>query len=407
MLAVGRLVALAYIGATVLRLAGIAAPQMQVESTCARPASSSGQAGLFAEYLKPFRAEAQRRRAQLSVTDGSYARRVDGQLNAGRVNFAVFGMGESTTNTYKEREVSIMLVSIDENNQMYTVSLSRDIRVPELEQRTEGIGRDSRDMRNVYAQLGFDGARQVIEEATGLSVNYVVVVKDIFLYNYINELSGPITIEVLKEHQTTPFLLGGKSYDGAFFAPGVQTMDAETAMTYILSEDENPSGREDERSFRKNAVVSAFVANIQDALCHRDVGFIIRLSALLARSLAVGDLQLNFDQTLLLDGLSGVARRLILNPDDRELGIPRLLPEHQLVVHDPVFGDGGVRRVHAIAEDMADGGQLDDPRVQAEVRLGSLPSWMLVPVGGNPYTDDLVGDYWFAVRSLVATSLSR
>jgi len=407
MRAIGRLVALVCVGATVLGLTAGAASGMQSEGTCARPASSSGQPGLFAEYLKPFRTEAQRQRAQSRASDGSYARRVDGQLNAGRVNFAVFGMGESPTNSYKEREVSTMLVSIDENNQMYTVSLSRDIRVPELEKRSEGIGRDTRDMRSIYARLGFDGAQQVIEEATGLSVNYVVVVKDIFLYNYMNELSGPITIEVLKEHQTTPFLLGGKSHDGAYFAPGVQTMDADTAMTYILSEDADPSGKEDERSFRKNTVVSALLANMQDALCHRDVGFIIHLSALLARSLAVGDLQLNFDQTLLLDGLNAVARRLISNPDDRELGIPRLQPEHELVVHDPVFGDGGVRRVHAIVDDLAEGVQIDDPRVQAEVRLGSLPPWMLIPVGGNPYAEDLVGDYWFAVRSLVATALTR
>jgi hypothetical protein len=402
------LVALTALSSFFLQPVGVASSASQVNGGCTQSATTPTPPGLFAEFLKPFRTDADQQRQRLAAWDPSFTSRVDRQLNAGRVNFGVFGMGESATNTFKDREVSIMIVSVDvERNQMYSVSLSRDIRVPELEDRTKGIGRDSRDMRKVYAALGFDGARSVIEESTGISVDYVIIIKDIVLYNYINEISGPVTIEVLKEHQTTPFLLGGKRHDGAYFAPGVQTMDADTAMTYVLSEDESPDLKEDERSYRKNAVVSALVANVQDALCRRDVGFVIHLSALLARSLAVGDLQLNFDQTLLLNGLNEVAHRLLTNRDDVELRIPRLLADHQLVVHDLAFGDGGVRRVHAISDDIAIDGHLDHPFVQEEVRGGYLPLWMLIPMGGNPYAADLVHDYWFSVRSLVATTLDR
>ena len=154
--------------------------------------------------------------------------------------------------------------------------------------------------------------------------------------------------------------------------------------------------------------------------CRQTVGDVVLLLALLERGLSV-TLQSENDSAPHAPFWRGTVRwheglefRSTDTPTLRRDAAPRLfvhtsgsLDRAKLVVHDPVFGDGGVRRVHVIAEDMTREVQIDDPRVQADVRLGSMPPWMLVPVGGNPYADDLVGDYWFAVRSLVATALTR
>jgi hypothetical protein len=48
-----------------------------------------------------------------------------------------------------------------------------------------------------------------------------------------------------------------------------------------------------------------------------------------------------------------------------------------------------------------DHGQADNPLVKEELRMGSLGPYMLIPIGGNPYADDLVSDYWQSVRQLV------
>jgi hypothetical protein len=47
----------------------------------------------------------------------------------------------------------------------------------------------------------------------------------------------------------------------------------------------------------------------------------------------------------------------------------------------------------------------DNPLVKEEIALGSLAPYMLIPLGGNPYSSDLVNDYWGSVRSLVRTTL--
>ncbi len=79
----------------------------------------------------------------------------------------------------------------------------------------------------------------------------------------------------------------------------------------------------------------------------------------------------------------------------------------ELVVHAEAFGDGGVRRVHDMATTPDDRGVPDHPLVIQELRLGSLAPYMLLPMGGNPYATDLIGEYWSSVRDLVKATLLR
>jgi hypothetical protein len=51
-------------------------------------------------------------------------------------------------------------------------------------------------------------------------------------------------------------------------------------------------------------------------------------------------------------------------------------------------------------------GIADQSTVKQELQLGSLAPYMLIPIGGDPYSVDPVREYWASVRSLVKSSLA-
>ena len=106
----------------------------------------------------------------------------------------------------------------------------------------------------------------------------------------------------------------------------------------------------------------------------------------------------DFDFELVSGGFAQLAQAFVTSLGEVDASFPQLGSARELVIHDPAFGDGGVRRVHYMATQPED---TDNPLVKSEIEMGSLAPYMLIPVGGNPYASDLVAEYWGAVRQLV------
>jgi hypothetical protein len=334
--------------------------------------------------------------------------RIDADLNARRLNVALLGYGEEHDQTYGDVGVSVTILSVNLDTwDMASISLSRDIRAPELEdQSAHEPPRWPVTLRAAYRMRGFDGMRTILEDATGLSIDFQVLIKDVFLRNYLENVSGPVTLDVPKDFQTNVYRLDGVEHAEDFIPAGRQTLSPEKAMTFILGESLDPQQKSDERSYRKDLLLKTLSCDLRQRLAAKDVGFAVHLLQFALGELNNHGFGTDFDFQLIAGGLGNLVQAFIGSRGDVDATFPQLSGARELVIHDPAFGDGGVRRAHQIAIDPGDDPTLDNPLVKRETELGSLAPYMLIPIGGNPYASDLVTDYWAPVRALVRTILS-
>jgi anionic cell wall polymer biosynthesis LytR-Cps2A-Psr (LCP) family protein len=205
-------------------------------------------------------------RAARKAADPEYSKRINEQLTQNRVNFLVFGYGEEHGETYADFGGSISIVSYDLiTGKKTSISLSRDIRTPELETiitRANGEKQSQGPvtLREAFKRKGFEGMREIAEKATGLSVDYQIVMKDTVLQDYLTQISGPIEIEIDKNRVSNSYRIGGKEYPSGFvFSAGKQVLSPEDAIRYVIAEDLNPNGRVDERAYRKTPLMEGMI----------------------------------------------------------------------------------------------------------------------------------------------------
>lgn len=361
---------------------------------------TQGRTLLFDQFIQPLLDESAHRRADWLATDPEYVHRVDADLNAQRLNVALLGYGEEHDQTYGDTGISVTILSLNlQSWDMMSISLSRDIRAPELEDRSvTEPPRWPMTLRAAYHSGGFSRVRQVLEDATGLSIDFQVLMKDVLLRNYLDDVSGPVDLVVPQDFATNVYRLDGVDHPPDFIGAGRQTLSTDKAMTFVLGEVEDPQGRADERSYRKDLLLRTLSCEARERFAAHDVGFALNLAKFSVGELRGQDLSSDFDFGLLSNGLSGLAQSFLTARGDVDATFPQLGSGRELVIHDLAFGDGGVRRVHYMALD-PDGSE--SPLVAQEIAMGSLAPYMLIPQGGNPYAEDLVRDYWSSVRTLI------
>jgi len=362
---------------------------------------------LFDEFIRPLAETAAAQRAQRAEQDPRYAHRVDQALNARRLNVALLGYGEEHEQTYADVGVSVTIVSFNLDTwDMASISLSRDIRSPELEdQSAREPPRWPVTLRAGYKSLGFGGMREILEDATGLAIDFQLVMKDVFLRNYLNDVGGPVELVVPKDFHTNVYRLDGTDHPEDFIPAGRQTLSTDRAMTFVLGEEVDPQLKVDERSYRKDLLLKTLSCQARQRLAAKDAGFALSLVRFAVGELQNQDLSVDFDFKLITAGLGNLAGTFVGSGGDVDASFPQLSGARELVVHEAAFGDGGVRRVHQIAREPDQDGVADSPLVKEEIQMGSLAPYMLIPIGGNPYAADLVSDYWGSVRQLVRATL--
>ncbi len=376
---------------------------------------------LFNEFIKPFIADAMTRRRKWAETDPSYHHIIDKELNENRLNIVVFGYGEEHGESYEEYGGAPSVFSLDLiTGKIAVLHFSRDIRAPDLEWLLPEGQRRPITIRSVYkmggtGEKGFNQMRYLIGSMTGLVGDYQLVMRDVVLRDIIQNLAdGQLEVDIPKDHDTGNFRLDRKEYGDGLIRKGKQTMGVTELMRYVLAEDKNPQGKQDERSYRKNQVTESLIQKVRGKFrqmsLFEKVTYLNSIKSLIEVELGNKNVEMEFDPNLIskaFDGIFAIAGRFLGNLGQNiELTIPEIDESKQLVFHDPFFGDGAITRVHNIYNHPNSDGRIDNPKILEEVRKRQLPDWMLIPDGGNPYSNDLVRDYWQSTRRAVARVLA-
>lgn len=367
------------------------------------PDASQRTQGVSAVLLQALADEAVERRNQRRDAEPSYVKRVDHDLNEGRINILLYGYGESHEPPLNERVTigSVTIASIDtDTNDVALVSLTHDIRAPEVERYLRAKGEhDGYPVKidRAYPVGGFGLMRKTLEHATGLAIDYQVAFSDTVIARLIDDAIGPLVVEIQADFEANPFYLDGKKFPARRFLNGVQAMDGITVIQYIKTVPLVPGGgyygAELEHNARKHLVFKALANTLRERAA--EPGLLLAILNVLME--AQGDGTLSFDfkvEDLLTHQMAlvpGLAQAALTNQDAALPGI-----RQTLYVVDSAHGDGGVQWVTAN----------ESPIIKAELALGRYPDRAVeVPLNANPY-GDLVTDYWGSVRALVKRSLS-
>ncbi len=358
---------------------------------------------LFDELITPFANEAEKRRAELAKSDPDYHKRVDPELNANRVNFLLFGYGESHEPPATERALIGSQTIISYNLLDRTadiVSLTHDIRAPEIERQIAQRGQKSPAVRidQAYNVGGFKLMRQVLENATGLSIDFQVTFKDAVLQRLIDDVFGGVQVDVPMAFEVQPFYLDGVKYPKGSFPPGPQKLTGRQVVQFIKTVP-IAAGAYDkslEHNARKHLIFAALLQAIDDN--YRDGSFWLKGSALVTKELVTGAVTYDFDPVpLVINNVGTTASNIRKLGKNRADGIQAPQIEKSIYVVDPACGDGGVQWVNANAA--------VNPLTKKDIEAGVYSSLdMEIPIDANPY-GDLASQYWTSVRALVKNTL--
>ncbi len=350
----------------------------------------------FQQLIKPFVDEAMKRRAERAANDPEYYNRVDKELNQDRVNILLYGYGEEwkggedmdqpTFGSHSIFSINLKSGKID------LVSPTHDTRAPEIEQFLKKNGKEARPTRidRAYDIGGYDLMRQVLEDATGLSVDYQIRAEDTLIKYLVDNLGG-INVDIPFNVNTKQFRDDGKMYPPHQFSKGSQKMDGITALQFIKAWSD-PVDPAKERNIRKHLAMKAIFDQVKQKTKEGDRMFGINMFSLLATENLKGNIGFDFDEKQFIFPVLGNLGKL---------GKLDLSIEKTIFVVDPAIGDGGVQWITANAA--------ENPITQKDIENGVYGQdlAMEIPFNANPYSSNLVRDYWKSVRDLISSRLGK
>jgi hypothetical protein len=383
----------------VLQIARVIATPVPATATPIRAATNDTQ---FERVLRPLLLEAKRHRLANAAQDPTYWTRLDPRLNGTRLNFLLFGYGETHEPPLTERAFigSLTIFSYDyATRQIDLVSLTHDIRAPEAERylrakTNQPIGPIKIDQ--TYNTGGFDLMRRTLEDATGLAIDFQLAFKESAIAGATDNVFGGLDVDVPLAFKVNAYYLDGHKYAAGEFQKGRQRLNGVQVIQFIktvpVEEHYDPSL---EHNARKHLVFRSLMDSMREH--SSDVGFLGRAALFFSSQVATDSITYDFDlRSLLVDNLRTMMADAA-RPTAHDSSVPSVA--RTLYVVDPASGDGGVQWVMANAH--------TNPITRldiAEKKYGELA--MEVPYAGDPYAEDLVAHYWPDVRKLIATRLA-
>jgi hypothetical protein len=357
----------------------------------------------FERVLRPLLAEAKRHRQSAAAEDPLYWKRLDPKLNSTRLNFLLFGYGETHEPPLTERAFigSLTIFSYDyATRQIDLVSLTHDIRAPEAERylRAQGqLGVGPIKIDQTYSMGGFDLMRRTLEDATGLAIDYELAFREAAIAGATDNVFGGLDVDVPLAFKVNGFYLDGVKYPPGEFSKGRQRLNGVQVIQFIKTV---PVEEHYDASLEHNARKHRVFRSIMETLREHssDVAFLGRAALFFSSQVAADSIAYDFDlRSLIVDNLRSMMADMA-RPEARDKEVPDV--NRTLYIVDPASGDGGVQWVQANAHTNG-----ITQRDIAEHRYGELA--MEVPYSGDPYADDLPGRYWTDVRKLIATRLAN
>ncbi|MCA1646363.1 MAG: LCP family protein [Chloroflexi bacterium] len=356
----------------------------------------------FERVLRPLLLEAKHRRQANAAADPAYWTRLDPKLNGTRLNFLLFGYGETHEPPLTERAFigSLTIFSYDyATRQIDLVSLTHDIRAPEIErylhnQTQQPTGPIKID--RAYSTGGFDLMRRTLEDATGLAIDYQLAFKESAIAGATDNVFGGLDVDVPLAFKVNGFYLDGEKYPGGEFNQGLQRLNGVQVIQFIKTV---PVEEHYDPALEHNARKHLVFRSLMDAMGQHsgDVAFLGRAALFFSGQVAQDSIAYDFNlRGLLVDNLRTLMTDFA-RPEASNKDVPGVL--RTLYVVDPASGDGGVQWVQANAH--------DNPITQrdiAEHRYGELA--LEVPYHGDPYAENLAASYWTDVRTLIGKRLA-
>jgi hypothetical protein len=356
----------------------------------------------FERALHPLLLEAKRRRTASAARDPTYWTRLDPKQNSTRLNFLLFGYGETHEPPLTERAFigSITIFSYDyATRQIDLVSMTHDIRAPEAERWLHDKGQAQVGpikLDRVYGMGGFDLLRRTVEDASGLAIDFELAFKESVIESATDNVFNGLDVNVPLPFKVNGFYLDDVKYPGGEFAQGVQHLNGIQVIQFIktVPVEENYDPRL-EHNARKHLVFRSIMEALKEH--SGDVAFLGRAALFFSGQVSQDALAYDFDlKSLLVDNLRGMMTDMRRgDATDQEMpGVQRTM-----YIVDPASGDGGVQWVKANAHDNPITQRDLDENVYGETA-------MEVPYHGDPYAPDLAAGYWPDVRRLVASRLA-
>jgi len=367
--------------------------------TPVRAASSESE---FERVLHPMLLEAKRHRQANAAADPSYWTRLNPRLNSTRLNFLLFGYGETHEPPLTERAFigSLTVFSYDyATRQIDLVSLTHDIRAPEAERFLHDQGQPKVGpikIDRAYSIGGFELMRRTIEDATGLAIDFELAFREAAIQGATDSVFGGLEVDVPLGFQVNGFYLDGQKYPGGEFQKGLQRLNGMQVIQFIKTV---PVEQHYDPALEHNARKHLVFRSIMDALKQHanDVAFLGRAALFFGSQVASDSIAYDFDlRSLVVDNLRTMMTD-IGRPGAADGTMPGVL--RTLYVVDPASGDGGVQWVQANAHDNPITRRDIDQHIYGELA-------MEVPYHGDPYAANLARSYWTDVRMLIAKSLA-
>jgi hypothetical protein len=316
----------------------------------------------------------------------------------------LFGYGETHEPPATERALigSDTIISYDTRTRTADiVSLTHDIRAPEIEQELRARGQKVASVKidQAYNVGGFRLMRKVLEDATGLAIDFQITFKDIAIQKFVDNVFGGAEVDVPEDFKVHPFYLEGKKYPAAQFKKGIQILDGTQVIQFIKTVPitQGYYGKSLEHNTRKHIIFQALLAGLSKRSSEKS--FWLKGTAFLTSELVTGEIVYDFDPaSLAVNNVGSIASDLGKYVNSRQasgIEMPKIRKTKYLC--DPTCGDGGVRWVE---------GDIGNPNTQRDMQKGIYPNSAGMEIPYNANADgDLITDYWLSVRSLVKNAL--
>ena len=373
-----------------------------VAALAARNAVSTD--SLFDTLMSPLANEAQRRRGEMARSDPEFPNRINSELNAGRINFLLFGYGETHEPPVTEKAIigSYTIISYDlRTRSADIISFTHDIRAPEIERELakRGVKPTALRVDSAYNIGGFKLMRKVLEDATGLSMDFQIAFKDAAIQRLVDNVFDGVQVTSPMAFDVHPFYLDDVKYPGGHFPQGPQKLNGLQVIQFIKTVPvaEGSYDRVLEHNSRKSLVFDALLRALDEK--YTDRAFWLKGAAFVTGEFVGGSVVCDFDPIALIANNIGGAAVSLFKPSAADKSSAARLPQinRSIYVVDPAQGDGGVQWVNANAA--------ENPITQRDIDAGMYPTLaMEVPINANPY-GDLAAGYWTSVRVLVKESL--
>ena len=365
-------------------------------------------------FMSPIHAHAQQvRRREMARNPEQYSRQVDPELArlGTTLLLEVCGIDHEPPLVEAVLICSNSLFLVRPQGSIDTITFTHDTRFPEVEI-AEGVlgkplGARRSDQLVLSPKSSFGLIREGFQNATGLPIDFIVIIKsDTLIENLVAKSFGNLTGDGPVGFTAHPIYLDAKTrLPGRVFAAGRQEMDGTTALQYIKAvPNAETYPPELENNERKHVLFRAIFAELERQKNNPLYWppFLFNTAGFLRYQADSQNLAADFDVAELVIGNLGTSAQkatdLLLSGQALEIGAPTFARDRYYVdrstatyKNQPLrWGDGDA----------------DDPFIKADVENGVYDSFYVeVPLNANPYTGDLVSDYWKPVREDVKAFL--